>query len=328
MEAVFLGENRERFLSVYKNAIKDISALVPTDNEIYAKSDILSAPCKFKDIKYIFSTWGMPQFSEEEISEIFPSLKCVFYSAGSVQHFAKPFINKSVKVFSAWAANAVPVGEFTVSEIILANKGFFRLAPRYSAGEKVSSEDVKGNFGATVGIIGAGMIGKLVINMLKAYDLKIKVFDPFLTDNAANELGVKKCELKELFETCTVVSNHLANNKETENIIGKSLLLKMPENAVFINTGRGAQVVEKDLCEALKERPDITAVLDVTVCEPPEKTSEFYALKNCILTPHIAGSLGDECQRMSEYMLNEFKGYLENKPLKYEVTAKMLETMA
>lgn len=328
MEAIFLGENRERFLSVYKNTMKDISSLVLTDNEIYTKSDILSAPHKFKDTKYIFSTWGMPQFSEAEISEYFPSLKCVFYSAGSVQHFAMPFINKSVKVFSAWAANAVPVAEFAVSEIILANKGFFRLAPRYSAGDKVSIENICGNYGATVGIIGAGMIGKLVINMLKAYNLKIKVFDPFLSDATAKELGVKKCEIEELFETCTVISNHLANNKQTENIIGKSLLLKMPKNAVFINTGRGAQVVEKDLCEVLRQRSDITAVLDVTVCEPPEKASEFYALKNCILTPHIAGSLGDECLRMSEYMLSEFKSYLENKPLKYEVTAKMLETMA
>ena len=104
----------------------------------------------------------------------------------------------------------------------------------------------------------------------------------------------------------------------------------MPDNGVFINTGRGAQVVEEDLCRALREKPGRFAVLDVTWPEPPVKGHEFYSLDNVILTPHIAGSSGDETHRMAEYMLQEYKLYSESQGHKtrYEVTEKMLETMA
>ena len=75
--------------------------------------------------EYLFSTWGMPVLDEATIREYLPALKAVFYAAGSVQEFARPYLNCGVKVFSAWAANAVPVAEFTVAEIVLSGKGYF-----------------------------------------------------------------------------------------------------------------------------------------------------------------------------------------------------------
>ena len=102
----------------------------------------------------------------------------------------------------------------------------------------------------------------------------------------------------------------------------------MKPGAVFINTGRGAQVVEPDLCRVLQERPDIMAVLDVTWPEPPEKGHLFYSLPNVVMTPHIAGSIGDEVCRMAKYMAEEFSRYLAGKSCRYEVTKEMLATMA
>ena len=87
-------------------------------------------------------------------------------------------------------------------------------------------------------------------------------------------------------------------------------------------------MVEEDLVAILRARPDITAVLDVTMPEPPEDGHPFYTLENCFLTPHIAGSLCDEVVRMAEYMEKELTLYLDGAPLRYEVTEKMLETMA
>ena len=172
------------------------------------------------------------------------------------------------------------------------------------------------------------MIGKLVIKMLKAYNLNVIVFDPFLPDEKAEELGVEKCGLSELFSRAFVVSNHLANNAQTVGMLNYECFSKMRENAVFINTGRGAQVVEDDLVRILSERPDLTALLDVTYPEPPVNGHPFYTLPNCLLTPHIAGSAGDEVSRMGEYMLEEYTLYIEGNPCKYEVSMEMLETMA
>ena len=164
--------------------------------------------------------------------------------------------------------------------------------------------------------------------MLKSYNLRVLVFDPFLSDEQADELGVEKCDLPTLFERSFVVSNHLANNEQTKGMLSYDLFGLMRENAVLINTGRGAQVVEDDLVRVLRERPDLTALLDVTFPEPPVEGHPFYMLPNCYLTPHIAGSAGDEVARMGEYMFSEFEAYRSGNPTKYEVTETMLETMA
>ena len=238
-----------------------------------------------------------------------------------------------MKIFSAWGANAVPVAEFTVAQIILANKGFFLSCRRHTSlvGREKGAAYVSalpGNFGAKVGIIGAGMIGKLVIELLLAYKLDILVFDPFLSDSAAEELGVRKASLEEIFSECQVISNHLANVPATVGILRYEHFSLMRENATFINTGRGAQVVEDDLIRALREQPERTALLDVTEPEPPLASSPLYTMENVFLTPHIAGSSGDEVARMGEYMLEEYRRLTQGEACRYEVTEKMLETMA
>ena len=333
MKILCVCNNLQKFNWVYSAEIlQTLQKQDGFDGQVYCKDDILREPAYFVDTEYIFSTWGMPAFTEEEIRTVFPNLKSVFYAAGTVQAFARPFLNCGVQVYSAWAANAVPVAEYTVAQIILANKGFFA-ADRVmrTEGYKASKNafaPYSGNYGAKVGIVGAGMIGKLVIQMLRAYKVEVLVYDPFLPDAVAEQLGVKKVGLRELFAKCDVVSNHLANNEQTRGIFNHQLFSVMPQNATFLNTGRGAQVVEADLIRVLSERPDLTAILDVTAPEPPIPGSPLYSLPNCILTPHIAGSSGDEVHRMAEYMLAEFEAYLSGAPTCYAVTLEMLATMA
>lgn len=304
----------------------NIRYVYQTEDEVFCRADVLANPERFADTEYIFSSWGMPSFSEDEIRACFPALKAVFYGAGTVQYFARPFLRCGVKVFSAWGANAVPVAEYTVAQIILANKGFFK--SKVFTGNNDSFSHYPGNYDATVGIIGAGMIGKLVLRMLKNYRLNLLAFDPFLPDETAAELGVQKVGLETIFETCNVISNHLADNAQTRGMLHGGLFEKMLPYATFLNTGRGAQVVEADLIRTLKERPDLTAILDVTEPEPPVEGSPFYTLPNCILTPHIAGSFANEVRRMGEYMREEYERLLRHQATRYEVTLEMLKTMA
>ena len=333
MRAIFLCERQDTVDRVFDEQTRsELRSRAQLTDRIYTKADLLADPDGFADVEFVFSTWGMPFLNEQEIKRCLPRLQCVFYGAGTVQGFARPFLACGVKVFSAWAANAVPVAEMSVAQIILANKGYYRASRVFQTkGQLAAFEALKccnGNYGETVGIIGAGMIGRLVISMLKQYELNVIVFDPFLPEQKAAELGVEKCELAELFERAFVVSNHLADNAQTKGMLGYDLFARMRECAVFINTGRGAQVVEDDLVRILNEREDLTALLDVTEPEPPVDSHPFYTLPNCILTPHIAGSSGLEVRRMGKYMMQEFESYLAGQPLRYEVTAKMLETMA
>lgn len=323
MKNVYLCQSAQTLHEVYNN-----------DESVFAKEDVLANADRFRDTECIFSTWGMPAFTEEEIKAYLPNLKAVFYAAGSVQAFARPFLNCGVRVFSAWTANAVPVAEYTLAQILLANKGCYALSRMTKQGMEAyeASWEVRdrypGNYGVKVGIIGAGMIGKLVIKLLKAYDLEVLVFDPFLADEAALALDVTKVPLAQLFAECQVVSNHLADNEQTKGMLTGELFASMRPYATFLNTGRGAQVNEAELVAVLRERADLTAVLDVCTEEPPAANSGFYELENCILTPHMAGSRGQELHRMAAYMQEAHRCFVNGEPSHCEVTAAMLKTMA
>lgn len=333
MQGIFLCDARSEVERVYsKETVGQLGKRITLDTEIYTKADVTAQRERFCNTSYIFSTWGMPSLTVEELRTCFPALKAVFYAAGSVQYFARPFLDCGVKVFSAWAANAVPVAEYTVAQIVLANKGFFAACgarnPKEYGHKREAFAKYSGNYEARVGIIGAGMIGSMVLERLKAYEIEGMVYDPFLSEERAAELGVQRVSLEKMFRECAVISNHLANVPATRGLLNGSLFAKMPPNATFINTGRGAQVVEDDLIEVLRARPDLTALLDVTDPEPPQQDSALYALENCILTPHIAGSSGQEVHRMSVYMLSELDRLLCGEPTRYAVTRSMLETMA
>ena len=141
-------------------------------------------------------------------------------------------------------------------------------------------------------------------------------------------MGVTLVSLPELFKNSDVISNHLANKKELNDILNYSLFSLMKENATFINTGRGAQVNEEDLARALNEEKARTAVLDVQKNESEPEKGPLFNCINAIMTPHIAGSTGYEVTRMADYMIEEFNRYLKGEKCNSEVTLEKLKTMA
>ncbi|MBR5308254.1 MAG: hydroxyacid dehydrogenase [Clostridia bacterium] len=329
-KSIILTEQRNSATRVYDSELRSEIASLTEFLGDFTKEEYISSG--IRDVEVIFSTWGMEHYTSEEIKRYFPRLEAVYYGAGSVQQFAREFLECGIRVHSSWAANAVPVAEYTVAQIILANKGFFGSSYRYKKEGHGRAWDhfqsFKGNYNAKIGIIGAGMIGKMVIERLKDYKLDVLVFDPFLSEEYIREHGVHMASLDEIFETCDVISNHLANNDDTAGMLCGKYFDKMLPNAVFINTGRGRQVVESDLVRALKDCPDRVAILDVTWPEPVPKGHEFYDMDNVILTPHIAGSMGLEVVRMGKYMIDEFKRYEAGEKCLYSVSLEMLKTMA
>ena len=330
--AVFLSHEPENkyFSTVYSPAVRErISSMAELDPAVYSLADLGCEALKKAD--YAFSTWGMARLTEEQIRTYLPNLKAVFYGAGSVQDFARPFLASGVAVHSAWAANAVPVVEYTVSLIVLANKSFFHTLSRGGTDYPLQRDDAWphfGNFSARVGVIGCGMIGSMVCERLRQYRLEVLVSDPFASDEKLAALGARRASLEEIFSTCSVITNHTANLPATVGMLRYEHFSRMKPYSVFLNTGRGAQVVEADLIRALTEDPSRAAVLDVTLPEPPEKDSPFWTLPNVFLTPHIAGSLGSEVERMGEYMADELERTLAGEKCPWSVTMKMLETMA
>jgi phosphoglycerate dehydrogenase-like enzyme len=115
---------------------------------------------------------------------------------------------------------------------------------------------------------------------------------------------------------------------ETEGMITGEHLAMMKPNATFINTARGAVVREDEMIEVLQQRPDLFAILDVTYPEPPEPGSPLYTLPNVVLTPHIAGSLDNECRRMGKYAVTELRRYLNGEPPLWGITREQAAKLA
>ena len=294
----------------------------------FATNNFAARAHELNEVELIFATWGMPALSPPQLDAL-PNLKAVFYAAGSVQNFARPFLERGVTICSAWAANGVPVAEWTMAQIILANKGYWpNMRAASQPQTRKNAPHAHGNFGATVAILGAGQIGRRVIELLQPFELKIIVFDPFLSAHDAEILGVEIVDLDAAFARGQVVSNHLANLPATVGLLRGAHFAKLPMNATFINTGRGATVCENEMIEILRARPDVTALLDVTDPEPPLPDSPWYQMPNVHLTSHIAGSIGDETVRMADYMIAEWQRWQRGQDLHYQVTMAMLETMA
>ena len=270
------------------------------------------------EVEVIFSTWGMMNFTPEQLDRM-PKLKAVFYAAGATDYFARPLLKRGIRVFSAWLANAVPVAEFTVAQILLSMKNYFNHTAALKCKENWRRDKIgPGAYGETVALIGAGAISTKVQELLKGYNLNVIVIP--------SRKERRTISLEEAFRTAYVVSNHLPNREDNQKVLTKEMFASMRQGATFINTGRGAQVDEEGMCEVLKDRPDLTALLDVTCPEPPENDSPLYKLPNVHLSAHIAGSWNDEFHRMADYMIEEYNRYVAGEEALYEITEKVLMT--
>jgi phosphoglycerate dehydrogenase-like enzyme len=305
-----------------------IEALVDVYPTVITGGNFNQHAAKLGEVEVIFATWGIPSFTDEHFSAM-PNLKAVFYAAGNVKSFAPALIERDITLVGAWDINAIPVAEMCLSQILLSLRGYFRATRRYA---DIRTQDAKsfprsGVNGETVGLIGLGKIGTRLRKLLAAFPVKVIAHDPFLTDKRAAELNVESVSLDEIFERSLVVSNHIPDLESTIGTLNESYFVKMRDGATFINSGRGAQVVEDDLIRVLQERSDLTALLDVTLPEPPPAASELWSLPNVVISPHIGGTVGDEVVRLADCVIDEYELWNAGKPLNYEITAVVLSTM-
>ncbi len=224
----------------------------------------------------------------------FPKLKVVFYGAGTVRGFVTDaFWRRKIRLTNAASANAVPVSEYTISQILFALKHGWQQALYIRKHKKFPDRYLlPGAYQSTVGLISLGMIGRLVAKKLQQFDLNVVAYDPYITPEEGARLKVKLMSLEEVFTVSDVVSCHTPVLKETEKMIQRRQFESMKPGATFINTARGALVHEDEMIHVLKKRPDLFALLDVTEPMPPVEGSPLYNMPNIMLTPHIAGCWG------------------------------------
>ena len=308
----------------------DIDALMDIIAAPQTRESVSSEPAALAEAEIIFSGWGGPVMDSAFLAAA-PKLRAFFYGAGSIRPYVTDaFWDRNIVITSAYAANAVPVSEYTLGAILLSLKNFWNFAAeaKHGRGWGDHKRTVPGAFNATVGLVSFGMIARMVCRHLRNFDLRCIVYDPFLSAADASAAGVEKCSLEEVFARADVVSLHTPQIPETEGMIRREHFAAMKTNATFINTARGAVVREREMIEVLRQRPDLSAVLDVCDPEPPQPDCGLFALPNVVMTPHIAGSMGPEIQRMGRYMVEELRRYMAGEPLRWQITREMAAKLA
>jgi phosphoglycerate dehydrogenase-like enzyme len=268
----------------------------------------------------VLTGWGTP--FELLMPESFPRLKIVLYSGGSVKAFATSLklAERGVLVVSARFANSMVVARYCLAQILLAAKGFFRNTRDCRDSTLATNWQTfkgQGTYRTKVALLGFGMIARELAKLLRQADLEVLAIDPYLSEEEAAKTGVSKVTIEQAFRDAYVVSNHLPNIERLRGVINASLLASLPDGAVFLNTGRGAQVNEDDLAKVARDRPDMSFLLDVTEPEPPVAGHPFYMLPNIQLTSHIAGAMGNELQLLGDAVLADLERYCARKPLLY-----------
>ena len=306
-----------------KKAVEKIRARSVLLDEVVTSSNIDAHKNTLNNTDFIFSTWGMFSLNAEKIREYFPNLKCIFHAGDSTDGFAREYLKNGARVFNAPNALAKPVAEYTVSLIVMANKGFFRFI-NY-ANKKPERfwgchQRCKGNYNTKVGIFGFGSIGKHTAKLLMGYDTKVFVCADGITEKEAAEYGAELKDKYFLMKECDCVTNHLTTDMAVENYFDYEMFSLMKDDAVFINTNVGVpQVNGEDLARVLTEKPDCSAFFDVTWPEPLPEDSKLLHLPNFYVTPHLGGNSGREKESLSLEAIDSFYKYLDNEKLMNEV---------
>jgi len=309
--------------------LERLRAVADLDEELTISDFQQADPGLLAAVEVLITGWGCPRIGAAELAAM-PRLRAIVHAGGTVKdHVGPEAWSRGILVTTAAEANAYPVAEYTLAAILLAGKGVPELASAYAAdpGFRADSRPDIGNYRRTVGIIGASRVGRRVIELLGAFDFSVLLYDPCLADDDPVLARARRVSLDELFRRSSIVSIHAPLLPETTGMVGHRQFALMSPGSVLINTARGAIVDHDALGQAVRAK-GVRAILDVTDPEPLPAGHPLRELPGVILTPHVAGSLGNELHRLGESAVRELELLAAGRPPSSPVRRESQATMA
>jgi len=273
---------------------------------------------KIKDVDAVVTHWGSPKI-DKDVLENANKLKIVAHLAGTVNAYVSEEVyDKGIKVISAndlYFARSVAEGTIAYALVSLRriDKHILNLHHKRIDGwyDAAKMTDIRGLLNRTFGIVSYGAISKHLASMLQVFGCKIKVYSRSISEEELHKYNMERVSLEELFSTCDIISVHTAYNEHTRHFIDKKYLRLIKDDALFINTSRGAVIKEEDLIEELS-KGRFYAALDVFEEEPLPSDSRFYDMDNVLVIPHKGGPTKDMYRHLTTGILGEMVDFLLN----------------
>jgi D-3-phosphoglycerate dehydrogenase len=198
---------------------------------------------------------------------------------------------KGVIVVNSPGGNTIAAAELTVAMLLALARNipqaYHSMINKEWARSKYVGNEV---YKKTLGILGLGKIGQEVAKRCQSFGMKVIAYDPFISSEAAEALGVEVVELDECLKRSDYISLHLPKNKETLGMIGTKQFEMMKDGVRIVNCARGGIIDDSALADALKSGKCAGAALDVYLSEPPDFSNELFSLPNVVTTPHLGAS--------------------------------------
>jgi phosphoglycerate dehydrogenase-like enzyme len=296
----------------------------PNLDRSFSEEQLIQA---IEDINVCLTHWGCPQFSGK-VLERANRLSLIAHAAGSVADLVTPEVyQRGIKVCSANSVMAKYVAESVLAYILAGLKWL----PQQAEDVKIrklwqTTRPLSSLYGARVGLVGLGTIGRFLLDLLEPFQVQVKVYDPYITSKEfSRHPNVELGSLEEVLGWGNIISIHASLTLETRGLLDAERLKLIQDGALLVNTARGPIVDETALVPELQSGR-INAVLDVYTTEPLPLDSKLRNLENAILFPHSAGYT-DRGVEMTLAILGEIERFSQGESLQYEIPFEKFNLM-
>lgn len=265
---------------------------------------------RIRDVDVIITSWGAKAF-DKSFYEAANKLKIIAHTGGSVADLVNEEMENQddLILLSGNKYYAESVAQATICYMLLGQRKLYQTLketertgwwrPDYNAGLR----------GKTIGLLSFGMIAKDVARMLQVFDCKVKVYSSHtISEEEKSKYHFEVCSLEELFRTCDIISVHSGLTEKTYHMVDEHLLSMMKEDALIVNTSRGA-VIDEAALEKYVAEGKLRAVLDVFEVEPLPMDSKLRGLDNVVIVPHSGGPTIDVRRLVTMGLIDDIERY-------------------
>lgn len=233
---------------------------------------------------------------------------------------------RGIVVMNTPEGNTITAAEHAIAMMLALSRNIPQATASLKDGQW-EKKALKGHelFDKTLGLIGAGHIGRIVADRAKGMKMKVIVYDPYIKPAAIERLDLEPVSFDELLRRSDYITIHTPKTDETINMINKKTIPKMKKGTMLINCARGGIINEDDLYDALESRHLGGAALDVFGTEPPGKI-KLMSLPNFICTPHLGASTAEAQDKVAKDVAEQIVGYLLHGTVKNAVNVPSISS--
>ena len=219
---------------------------------------------------------------------------------------------RGIVVMNTPGGNTITTAEHTMSMIAAMSRKIPQATGSMKAGKWEKNRFMGTElYNKTLGLVGMGQIGSYVAKLAQGWSMHVIGYDPYLSLERAQKMGIEVVELDELFHRADVISVHTPLTNETRGIINTDSIKKMKDGVMIVNCARGGIINELDMCEALKSNKVAAAAFDVFEKEPVNPDHPLLALENFVCTPHIGASTEEAQENVAVGIAEQFVDYFK-----------------